>query len=229
MNTLNTILRKSIISAAILLIAGFAANGNAEELKNYNPYTVVGHQLRSELITQSPFGDDAPMRMGATLFQEVVPCRFVSTLEKDGYPAPWGGKAFEAHESRTYFPIGTLVAGDWTNPCSEVVDSRAIAVALRIIATKPDGSGMVFVGAASGTYPAVHFIDGKDAQREADVALVAQSFRVEPNEATDLVIDIIGYFILDPNANGIVGPKGDRGDKGERGEQGLQGEKGEKG
>src|SRR5689334_14693944 len=99
MNTLSNLVRNSKIFAAIVMIASFAVVVNADELKNYNPYTVVGHQLRSNLITQSPFGDEKPVHMGPTLFQEIVPCRFVSTLESDHYPSPWGGKSFAAHES----------------------------------------------------------------------------------------------------------------------------------
>jgi hypothetical protein len=234
MNTLSNIIRNSKIFAAIILIASFAAAVNADELKTYNPYTVVGHQLRSNLITQSPFGDEKPMHMGPTLFQEIVPCRFVSTLEADAYPAPWGGKAYQAHENRTYYPIGKLVAGDWENPCSELVDSRAIAVALRIQASDADGDGAVFLAPSTyGNYnlPAVWFKDGGNAQREADVALQANGFRVQPDEAVHLVIDIIGYFMPDPDA-GTAGPKGDRGERGEQGqqgEQGLQGAQGSKG
>src|SRR5436190_1042621 len=235
MKTLKSISKTAI--AAIILIASFTGSMNAQELKSYNPYTVYGHQLRSELITQSPFGGEAPVKMGPTLFQEVIPCRFVSTLEEDKYPSPWGGKEFKAKESRTYFPIGILVSGDWTNPCSEVVAEKAIAVALRVTAFDPNGSGAVFVAPSSFTsysYPAVQFKDGHDAQREADVALHAGGFRVEPNEDTHVVIDIIGYFIPDPN-QGLVGPRGEqgaqgaKGDEGERGEAGAQGDKGDKG
>jgi len=228
MNT-NQIIRKSTIFAAIILIASLTVSVKADELKNNNPYTVLGHQLRSNLITQSPFGDDKPVHMGPTLFQEVIPCRFVSTLETDAYPAPWGGKAFLAHENRTYYPIGVLATENWVNPCSEVLDSRAIAVALRVMAFDPEGNGAVFVAPSNYTsysYPAVQFKGGVNAQREADVALMAQSFRVQPDEAVHLVIDIIGYFIPDPDA---MGSQGERGEKGDKGEQGLQGERGEKG
>ena len=241
MNTINRISKSAI--AAIIMIASFTGSVNAQELKSYNPYTVVGHQLRSELITQSPFGGEAPVKMGPTLFQEVVPCTFVSTLDEDKYPAPWGGKAFQAKESRTYFPIGILVSGDFTNPCSEVVPEKAIAVALRITAFDPNGSGAVYVAPSTFTsysYPAVQFKDGHDARREADVALHAGGFRVEPNEDTHVVIEIIGYFIPDAS-QGNVGPQGAQGEKGEKGDKGdpgvagaqgnagAQGEKGEKG
>jgi hypothetical protein len=244
MNTINRISKSAI--AAIIMIASFTGSVNAQELKSYNPYTVVGHQLRSELITQSPFGGEAPVKMGPTLFQEVVPCMFVSTLDEDKYPAPWGGKAFQAKESRTYFPIGILVSGDFTNPCSEVVPEKAIAVALRITAFDPNGSGAVYVAPSTFTsysYPAVQFKDGHDARREADVALHAGGFRVEPNEDTHVVIEIIGYFIPDASqgnvgpqgAQGAKGEKGDKGDKGDpgvagaQGNAGAQGEKGDKG
>jgi Collagen triple helix repeat (20 copies) len=227
MKTLNSISKSAI--AAIILIASFAATVNAQELKSYNPYTVVGHQLRSELITQSPFGGEAPVKMGPTLFQEVVPCKFVSTLEEDKYPAPWGGKAFQAKESRTYFPIGILVSGDFTNPCSEVVPEKAIAVALRVTAFDPTGSGAVFVAPSSFSsysYPAVQFKDGHDARREADVALHAGGFRVEPNEDTHVMIEIIGYFITDTTQGGLVGPRGETGAQGQKGDKGDKGDPG---
>ena len=230
--------RFSALFTAIILVASLAVNVTADELKTHNPYTVLGHQLRSNLITRSPFGDDKPVHMGPTLFQEVVACRFVSTLEQDEYPAPWGGEAFKAMENRTYHPIGVLVNGDWINPCSEVVPQNAIAVALRVMAYKPESDGSVFVAPSNFTsysYPAVEFKEGTSAQREADVALHAQAFSVQPDEPTHLVIDIIGYFIPDPLAHGVAGPQGERGEKGEKGDrgeagaQGAQGEKGEKG
>jgi len=217
---------------AIVLIASFTGFVNAAELQNHNPYTVLGHQLRSNLITQSPFGDDKPVQHGPTLFQEIRPCRFISTLEADNYPAPWGGKEFKADESRTYFPIGVLRNGDWVNPCSEVVDPKSIAVALRIMAFDPEGNGAVYLAPSTFTsysYPAVEFQDQIDAMREADVALHAQSFRVQPNKATHLVIDIIGYFWPDPDGYGLVGPKGDQGERGEKGEKGENGQAGAQG
>jgi len=237
MNT-QQIIRNLKLTAAIVLIASFTGFVNAEELKNHNAYTVLGHQLRSNLITQSPFGDDKPVNHGPTLFQEIRPCRFISTLEDDKYPAPWGGKEFNADESRTYYPIGVLRNGDWVNPCSELVDPKSIAVALRIMAFDPEGNGAVYLAPSTFTsysYPAVEFQDAVDAMREADVALHAQSFRVQPNKATHLVIDIIGYFWPDPNGYGAAGPKGENGERGEKGEngqagaQGLQGERGERG
>jgi len=230
MNTQQII--RNLKLTAIVMVASFTGLIQAEELKNHNAYTVLGHQLRSNLITQSPFGDDKPVNHGPTLFQEIRPCRFISTLEADGYPAPWGGKEFNAEESRTYYPIGVLRNGDWVNPCSEVVDPKSIAVALRIMAFDPEGNGAVYLAPSTFTsysYPAVEFQDAIDAMREADVALHAQGFRVQPNKATHLVIDIIGYFWPDPNGYGAMGPKGDNGDRGEKGEQGQAGAQGLKG
>src|SRR5688572_26167731 len=217
---------------AIVLIASASVNVMGQELKSHNPYTVLGHQLRSNLITRSPFGDDKPVHMGPTLFQEVVACRFVSTLEDDKYPAPWGGEAFKAMENRTYYPIGVLTNGEWTNPCSEVVPQNAIAVALRVLAFEPNGDGAVWVAPPNFTsysFPTFEFKAGQSAQREADVALQAQAFSVQPDEPTHLVIDIIGYFITDPLAHGVAGEKGDQGERGERGEKGDKGDNGEAG
>ena len=61
------------------------------------------------------------------MFQEIIPCRFVSTLEADKYRDPWGGKEFQIMESRTYYPKGVLVSSDgWENPCSEHVPSDSV-------------------------------------------------------------------------------------------------------
>ena len=230
----------SKLFAAIILIAGLAVNVNADELKTNNPYTILGFQLRGELITQSPWGDTKPVHMGPTLFQEVVPCRLVSTLEADQYRAPWGGDLFQPNESRVYFPHGVLKVDDWTNPCSEVIPDKAIALSLRLMSYEPDGNGTIMVSPSStysaNSYPVLKFREGTDTMKEANVALHAGGFRVlSQDEATHLTIDIIGYFIPDPNGYGAGGPQGEKGDKGEKGDrgeagaQGAQGEKGEKG
>ena len=220
------------IALAAALTAILAVTAFAGERTPHNPYTVLGVQLRSHLVPTTPGANGESL--GPLVFQEIVPCRFVSTLEADRYDAPWGGGAFRKQESRTYFPKGYLVsANGWENPCSKQVPSESVAVALRLMAHAPETDGTVYL--SPSTYnatgqAALHFAAKTDEMEEATIVLRNDGFAISTNEAADLTIDIIGYFLRDDvNAYGGKGEQGERGQQGERGEQGLQGERGEKG
>ena len=223
---------------AIALIAVFAPIlAVAGEREKHNPYTVLGMQVRSHLLPDTPGanGED----LGPLVFQEIIPCRFVSTLEKDAYRDPWGGKEFQIMESRTYWPKGVLVAQDgWVNPCSEHVPSDAVAVAVRLMSYEAPAQGAVFLAPASyrtNNVPALWFEGGKEEMREATVVLRNNAFSVLVDQKTHMSIDIIGYFEKDPKGQGAKGDRGEKGEQGEKGDrgeagaQGLQGEKGDKG
>ncbi len=231
----NTIVR-SIIAVALTAIVATAAF--AGERNPHNPYTFLGVQLRSQLAPTTPGANGESL--GPLVFQEIVPCRFVSTLEADHYDDPWGGKAFLKNESRTYFPKGYLVsAKGWENPCSLHIPSDAVAVSLRLMAHTPDNAGTVYL--APSMYNAagqsiLQFAARADEMEEASVVMRNDGFAISTNEAADLTIDITGYFLRDdPNAYGQKGEKGDRGEQGLQGErgadgaQGLQGIQGERG
>ncbi|HUR83629.1 MAG TPA: hypothetical protein VM733_22925, partial [Thermoanaerobaculia bacterium] len=214
------------------MTAIFATAAFAGERNPHNPYTFLGVQLRSHLLPTTPGANGESL--GPLVFQEIVPCRFVSTLEADQYDNPWGGKAFLKNESRTYFPKGYLVsAKGWENPCSLHIPSDAVAVSLRLMAHTPDNAGSVFL--APSTYNAagqsvLQFAAKADEMEEASVVMRNDGFAISTNEAADLTIDITGYFLRDdPNAYGQKGDKGDRGEQGIQGERGLQGERGERG
>jgi hypothetical protein len=112
------------------------------------------------------------------VFQEIVPCRFVSTLARDAYPNPWGGEEFQIMESRTYFPRGVLVSSEgWENPCSEKVPVDSVAVALRLMSYSAPGEGSAYLAPASfrtRSAPALWFAGGRD---EIAGNLAAQSLR----------------------------------------------------
>ena len=220
------------IRIAIVLIAVFIPIlAVAGERREHNPYTVLGMQVRSHLLPDTPGanGDD----LGPLVFQEIIPCRFVSTLAEDAYRDPWGGIEFQIMESRTYWPRGVLVASDgWENPCSEHVPSAAVAVAVRLTSHAAPGEGSVFLAPASyrtNNVPALWFAGGNDEMREATVVLRNGAFSVLVDQQTHLTIDIIGYFETDPNGYGPQGERGEKGEKGDRGEQGAQGLQGERG
>jgi hypothetical protein len=228
-NISNTNIRNLI---AIVLIAVFIPIlAVAGEREKHNPYTVLGMQVRSALLPNTPGADNTDL--GALVFQEIIPCRFVSTLEKDAYDTPWGGKEFQMMEMRTYWPKGVLVSSKgWENPCTEHVPMDAVAVALRVMSYDAPAEGSVYL--APATYrttnvPALWFQGGKEEMREATVVLRNGAFSVLVDQQTHMTLDIIGYFQKDPNGYGAQGEKGEKGEKGDKGETGAQGLQGEKG
>jgi hypothetical protein len=223
-----------IFGAALLSASLLTLNLNAQSLERHNPYTVEGMQLRANLVTPSlpvqamEVNTAGNSSIVAALFQEIVPCRFISTLAADQYAQTWNGGPFQPNERRTYKPIGTLVEGAFTNPCSEHVPTNAIGVALRISTVGPQGAGTMWLAGGDvtsfGAQPALPFAMHTDGMDEANVLLVGDHFGLMASEsATDLTVDIIGFFLPDPNA------RGEKGDKGEKGEVGPRGEKGDRG
>ena len=237
---------KTMLTAIALTIAApLAMAADSATPTTHNPYTVLGVQLRSVLLAD-PANGSSGVSLGPAIFQEIVPCRFISTLEADRYPIEWGGPAYAANESRSYRPIGEMVSANFTNPCSLQVPVESLAVAARVWATgtkstKSVGNTVVWLtpghdGAPADKLSKIALIPGEQSMNEASVVLKDKMFTVTSQAGgADLVVDIIGYFIADPYLNGAQGPKGDRGDigpagpAGAQGAQGLQGEKGERG
>jgi hypothetical protein len=235
---------RNLLAATAIAMTAFNANAadaaiaNSRELESHNPYTVRGVQIRTELLPQdatSSSASETGSAAGPTLFQEIVPCRFMSTLDADGYPAKWGGDAFKVSESRVYHPTGTLIEGDFVNPCSDRIPGHSVALAVRLVSYKPEGDGSVFLAPSSvprHNVPALVYKTGNDTLKEATVFLSGAAFAVTAaDQPTELTLDVIGYFIPDPNGygRGDKGEKGETGEKGATGEQGLQGERGAQG
>jgi hypothetical protein len=250
--TTNHIVRIIHRLAVMTIVASFALVSTASaQMETHNPYTVRGLQIRTNLIpaeTTSAYSTMEVDEIGPTLFQEMVPCRFVNTLDHAEYPVRWGGQPFQVSESRIYHPIGYLVEGEFKNPCSELIPSTAVALSLRIASYQPGGNGSVYLApAAIPNYnrAALLFKQGSDTQQEANVILEDHSFVVTvADQATELTIDVIGFFIPDPlvyaakgdrGERGEMGPAGPKGDdgvagaRGEKGDDGVAGAKGEKG
>src|SRR5690349_16907238 len=94
MNTkINHIVRFIHRLAVLTIVASFALVSTASaQMETHNPYTVRGLQLRANLIPEETAAAYSTMdvrEIGPTLFQEMVPCRFVSTLDRDQYPLIW--------------------------------------------------------------------------------------------------------------------------------------------
>ena len=220
----------------------------------HEPYTMKGLFVRGELRIPNPNGQPGEIAaMGPVVFQEISPCKWVSTLSDDQYPAAWGGPAFAPFERRVYAITGVLTSGDFTNPCSGLVPGEARAVSVRVHAVEPDTDGTIFMNEAylrSYPYgpfgwwvphperrmPVLTFHAGDDIMEEAGVMIGDGLIVVEMNNAsTDLFIEVLGYFMKDPILSdrtaftGPEGPKGEPGPAGPAGERGLQGEQGSAG
>ena len=215
--------------------------------ETHEPLTFKGFRVRSNIAIPIPsFWGPRVVSMGPALFQEVPPCQFISTLEADHYPAPWGGPAFRKDESRSYQVTGFLEDGDWQNPCSYVVPGNALAVAVRVYVRQPDGDGTVYLAPAAWAptagLPILAYHKGDAVVEEGAMMIRGGGFTLSSFGAgTDLTVDLLGYFLGDPDAagpqgeqgpagpqgsTGPIGPAGPQGPKGDPGLQGIQGETG---
>jgi hypothetical protein len=217
---------------ATIAIALMAVAASAQT-PGHNPYTVPGVQIRTSLAIPVPgfSGQTAPM--AAAVFQEIAPCKLVSTLKIDQYPAQWGGTKFALNESRIYAAAGTLTDGVWTNPCSGAVPIYAAAIAVRVTAANGDGDGTIYLAPSTWSpvagLPIVQFKQGETAVEEGGVMLDNGSFTaLSWNACSDLQIEVLGFFLEDKLqkeavSGGKQGPKGDQGDPGPAGPAGANG------
>lgn len=234
------IFKTMLTAIALTIVTPLAMAADSTTPATHNPYTVLGVQLRSVLLSDPADGSSA-VSYGPAIFQEIVPCRFISTLEADNYPHEWGGPAYQPNESRSYRPTGELRTADWINPCNQQVPTEAIAVAARVWATgtrstKSLGTMAVWLTPGKDKNPPddlskIALRPGEHAMNEASVVLRDQMFTLTAQQGgVDLVVDIIGYFLPDKwQVAGAKGDKGDQGPAGPAGAQGLQGDKGDPG
>ena len=221
----------------VFALCAFTAFGDdPRSLRNtHEPMTFQGFRIRSNIAIPMP-GIWGPrvVSMGPALFQEIPPCQFISTLEADHYPAPWGGPAFQKNETRRYQVTGFMQDGDWKNPCSLVVPTNALAVAVRIYVKQPDGDGTMYLApaswAAASGLPILAYQKGDAVVEEGAMMIRGGGFTLASFGAgTDVTVDLLGYFLEDPDGAGPQGPKGDPGVAGAQGEIGPVGPQGPKG
>ena len=211
---------------AAIVIASMAVVASAQ----HNPYTVPGVQVRTSLAIPVPGMGGVNAPMAAAVFQEVTPCKLVSTLANDGYPAQWGGPKLASNESRIYAAAGSLSEGVWVNPCSGVVPAAAPAIAVRVTVSNGDGDGTIYLAPSSWSpaagLPVVQFTQGATKSEEGGVMLANGSFvALAWNAAADLQIEVLGFFLED-KLQELAMKGGPKGDKGEPGPQGPTGEPG---
>jgi hypothetical protein len=218
-----------IIAIATILLAATAT-------AQHNPYTVPGVQVRTSLSIPIPGMEGVKAPMAAAVFQEIAPCKLVSTLNVDGYPAQWGGTKFAVNESRIYAAAGSLSDGVWMNPCSGLVPDAAAAIAVRATVSNSDGDGTLYLAPSSWSpvagLPIVQFKQGVTTVEEGGVMLAGGSLvALAWNACADLQIEVLGFFLEDKLQREamIGGPKGDKGDPGALGPPGPAGPAGAQG
>jgi len=223
--------KRPLIAAALCCLAmSLIAWGQTTQ---HNPYTVPGARIRMNMVIPVPEADGIRYEsMGPATFQEISPCRVVSTLQSDAFPTEWGGPPFLPNDSRIYVGTGKLMTADWVNPCSGRIPIGVAALAVRLTVVNPQGDGIIYL--APGTWtpisglPVLKFSPGPSISEEVGVMLRNDTFAVmSANAPADFSIDVLGYFEAD--TLGGAGPSGPKGAMGPQGPQGLTGPQGEKG
>ena len=227
------------LAVLLLMVAPAVAQAPPIQTEPHDPLTFQGTRVRTDIVLEvnDPLHPSVE-HMGPALFQEIPPCRFISTLEADQFPAPWGGPAFKAWEARTYSVHGHMVNGLWTNPCSERIPKQALAVMARVRVTDGTGEGTIYLAPATFEpqrgYPVLNFHALENAMEESAV-MNRSGIQVYAHQAgANVVVELLGYFLPDPDmskvgAPGPAGPQGEPGPQGLPGEPGLQGLQGEPG
>jgi len=222
--------RKDHLPWIIAIAITWLAMAATAQTVSHNPYTVPGVQVRTALTIPIPgmSGVNAPMH--AAIFQEIAPCKLVSTLQSDAYPARWGGPKFALNESRIYAAAGSLSDGVWMNPCSGAVPAGVSAIAVRVTVSNSDGDGAIYLApsnwAAVAGLAVVQFKQGETKTEEGGVMLAEDSFVAQSWTArADLQIEVLGFFLEDKLQKEAMrgGPKGDKGDPGPAGTAGEAG------
>ncbi len=218
------------ITAVLLSTMSVRAEQPDKYTRPHEPFTAPGMQVRMSIV--NPINSPWQTRIQPTVFQEIAPCRLSSTLALDRYDTPWGGATYLPNEARLYRSRGVLQTPMFVDPCSEAVPIDAIGIVGRFTVTPGDGDGEVHVDPTDPGSPnaatVLKFKKGEILMFEAGVMFGPDgTFGVQTSNAgADVMIDVLGYLLPDPNA---AGEKGDKGDKGDQGYQGATGATGAKG
>jgi hypothetical protein len=121
-------------------------------------------------------------------FHPVTPCRLVDTRASQGKPAPFGPPAMAPYTPRE-FP---LVSGG----CG--VPSSVVAYSLNFTVVPQGFLGYLITWPAGIAMPNVSTLNAYDGQVTANAAIVPAgqnwAVSVQTRDATDLIIDVNGYF-----------------------------------
>jgi hypothetical protein len=144
----------------------------------------------SILITYQPPNDPG----GALRFVPVTPCRVVDTRNPAG---PLGGPSLAANQTRV-FPIPSSTCG---------VPAEAQAYSLNVTVVPYGFLGYLTVWPAGQPMPVVSLLNSWDGRVKANAAITpagaSGAISVFATNATDVVLDINGYFVPAANPAGL--------------------------
>lgn len=123
-----------------------------------------------------------------TTFVGITPCRLVDTRFSSG---PFSGPTYSTNETRTY----DVAAG----PCTEAAFAAAYSLSFTLVNYNPAASGYVTAYPAGATRPNVSMVNFGSGVPVANAVIVTSgaggAISVYASAATDMIIDINGYFI----------------------------------
>lgn len=169
-----------------------------------------------------------------SVFVGVEPTRVLDTRIAVGLAGPLVNSQPEKLDVTGTIPI---VKPDGTAGMGTVVPGGATAIVANVTAVSPTTVGFVSVrpGTAAGqpttsnlniTSPGSIVPNSATVELAADGTIDLFFFGVTPTATTDLLLDIVGYYV---EGGGIPGPEGPQGEQGAQGEVGPQGPQGETG
>jgi thermitase len=147
--------------------------------------------INGALLTVTQAGGPPPGAAGGLYFVPVRPCRLVDTRENLG---PFGRPALAGGVPRSFVPASAS--------CGIPGSAKAYALNVTVVPRGPLGYITIFpTGQAQ---PLVSTLNSVDGRVKANAAIVAAgtggAISVTATDATELVLDILGYF-ADPGAN----------------------------
>ena len=132
---------------------------------------------------------------GGLLFVPIAPCRLVDTRNSNG---PLAGPALAARISRTFA----------LRPHACIAPAAPVAYSLNITVVPQGLLGFLTVWPAGQSQPVTSTLNALDGRIKANAAIVPAgsngSIEFFATDATHVIIDINGYFVLPGTANGLA-------------------------
>jgi hypothetical protein len=154
-------------------------------------------------VTQSGTTLPPPSQTQATRFVAVEPCRLVETRPEynfEGRTGPFGPPFLNGGETRTFTPSASSVCRN--------IPASARAFVLNVTLVPRGFVDFVTVYPAGETRPDFWTVRSQDGQIVANSAIVragsAGGLSIYTSNATDLIIDISGYFTDDSSLSNLV-------------------------
>ncbi len=155
-----------------------------------NPYAVVVDAVSNRIYTANEQDNTASVLLGANSvplqFVAITPCRLVDTRST---PGPFGGPAMAGGSSRS-FPLPQ------SPNCGVPATAAAYSLNVTVIPSQP--LGYLTIWPTGEPQPLVSTLNSPDRRIKANAAIVPAgeegAVSVYASDATDLILDIDGYF-----------------------------------